>query len=219
VERYFSTSGAMGRAYWIGVNRTQSPNLYAYSNGDYLPQLPSQQPYAQWSWWFARAAAQLENSCVRAAADTTYERFIGDTSVPAQLTSMSYYVITGSSRRFGWTPVQCASPNPFVCEVPAGTFPCPSPPPAPPPQAPPPAMPAEPRLVTSACVPANNASFFCDDDAWCYSYRSTKLIFPKAQEACRCAGLQRCRLILETLHSGLPFGSHCSNPAGDHAAP
>jgi hypothetical protein len=188
VERYFSSSSTMGRAYWIGVNRTLAPNLYAYSDGGYLPQLPSAQPYAQWSWWFTRSAAQVDNNCVRASADMMYEQFIGDASLLAQLTSTSYYVTTGSSRRFGWTPVQCATPNPFVCEIPAGKFPCPSPPPGPPPDAPPPAIPGEPRAVTSACVPANNATFFCDGAAWCYGYRSEKLVFPKAQEACRCAG-------------------------------
>ena len=39
VERYFDTTRAMGLAYWIGVNRTASPNLYAYCDGDYVPQV------------------------------------------------------------------------------------------------------------------------------------------------------------------------------------
>jgi hypothetical protein len=29
----------MGLAYWIGVNRTASPNLYAYCDGGYVPQV------------------------------------------------------------------------------------------------------------------------------------------------------------------------------------
>ena len=39
VERYFTSTNVVGRAYWIGVNRTQAPNLYAYSDGTILPQV------------------------------------------------------------------------------------------------------------------------------------------------------------------------------------
>jgi hypothetical protein len=29
----------VGLAYWIGVNRTMAPNLYAYCDGGYVPQV------------------------------------------------------------------------------------------------------------------------------------------------------------------------------------
>jgi hypothetical protein len=174
----------LGRAYWLAVNRTASPNLYAYSDGGYLPQQASEQPYAHWSWWYPRAAGIQDNNCVRAAGDSAYEHFIGDTTIAAQLSDPAYFIITGSSRKYGWTPVQCASLNAYVCEIKVANMPCPSPPPTPPPDAPPPGTPLAPKVVNSACVPEPNATLFCSE-GWCYSYHSAGLIFPKAQEACR----------------------------------
>ena len=188
MERYFTGSNVVGRAYWIGVNRTLSPNLYAYVDGGYLPQHVSVQPYAHWSWYQPRIALLQDQNCVRARADSSFDTYVG--SNPADLTRASdiaNYIITGANRRFGWSGMLCSSPQQYVCQVPAASFACPFlPPPLAPayPPASPPDAPLQPGTSLGSCVPADNSSWACMG-RWCYSYSMAQLIFPKAQEACR----------------------------------
>jgi hypothetical protein len=194
LERYFAARGALVSAYWIGANRTLAPNLYALSDGGYLPQVPSERPdYAHWGWGQQRAAALMESNCARATADASYDIYLGDPASLAQLQDMRRYLLTGAGRKHGWLGTDCRSALPYVCEVPAASYPCKPLPPAPPPPAPtappqaPPAPPAAPSAPAApTCAPPSNASFFCAD-GWCYSYSRAPLIFPRAQEACRWA--------------------------------
>jgi hypothetical protein len=177
----------LNRAYWIGVNRTAAPNLYAYCDGSYVPQLVGEEPYAHWSWFHVRAKANSENNCARASPDVAFEFFTGSTSV--QMANESFYVVTGLNRRYGWTGVNCVSQLPYVCEVPAATYSCPEPMMLESPAAWPPLSPPEPPQASwSGCKPTSSATLYCSSSGTCYAYRTPGLIFPKAQEACRRLG-------------------------------
>jgi hypothetical protein len=73
-----------------------------WSSGRPPPQGPSQDPYAHWSWRHPGAAANLDNDCVRAMADSAYDTFIGnDSSSFSQASNMASYMTAGS-RKYGW---------------------------------------------------------------------------------------------------------------------
>jgi hypothetical protein len=184
-RRYFAAAGTLNKAYWIGVNRTTSPNLYAFCDGGYVPQLVSEEPYGHWSWFHFKAKANADNACARASPDVSFEYFFGNTSLAADMGNYSYYVVTGSSRKYGWTGINCVSQLPYMCELPAARFACPPPPspdePAWPPVSPPLAPPWD--GVVPQCSPSFNSTFFCHEGS-CYGYYGPR-VFPKAQEACR----------------------------------
>ncbi len=209
LERYLAGRGALAPAYWIGANRTLAPNLYAHCDGGYLPQAPSERPeYAHWGWGHGRAAALLDSNCARATSEAMYNVYLGDPAQPAQLQDMGRYLLTGAGRKYGWLGTNCRSALPYVCEFPSAAFPCKPPPPGTPPPLPPappvapPAPPSSPDAPPAPnCAPPSNASFFCHD-GWCYSYSSAPLIFPRAQEACRCASARQ-----QAAGAALPQGS------------
>ncbi len=112
------------------------------------PQVPSNSPYAHWSW--QQQAASLDNvaSCVAALRAQAYDHFLGNSSEPEHVINALQFQTSGSrDLKWAWLAQTCSQPQPYICQYAAGTVTCPppSPPPPPPPQPPSPPTPASAR--------------------------------------------------------------------------
>jgi hypothetical protein len=45
-----------------------------------------------------------------------------------QLSNMTFFTTSGSELKYGWAGASCLTQAAFMCETPAGSYPCPSPP-------------------------------------------------------------------------------------------
>jgi hypothetical protein len=134
-------------AFWIGLRRPAAGQPYALLDGTATSQTPSSDSaYAHWSRLQRQYAALAASHCVRAANDTAYDIYVGDSST-AQLGSAGYY-LQSSNSKFAWQGVDCNGVYQYVCELPAAAFSCPSPPAPLAPEPPPPPPPPSPEQVS-----------------------------------------------------------------------
>lgn len=70
-------------------------------------QVPSNVPYAHWAWNFTTASLDSSKNCVAAAASDTYDWWLGNSSISAQVKNSSFYQTTATSdSKYGWWVAQ-----------------------------------------------------------------------------------------------------------------
>jgi hypothetical protein len=79
-------------------------------------------------------------SCGMALALLSYDLFIGSASLTEHQANVSYYTRDPATSKYGWAGTSCQALAPFICEVEAQSYPCPSPPS-------PPSQPDEPEML------------------------------------------------------------------------
>ena len=102
-------------------------------------QMPSNDPaYAHWSYKHYNASLVPGNDCAMGYKDEGYDHFLGNSSSEIDAGNSSLFSGGTADVTHGWRAVQCEEQAPYICEIPADSFPCPPPsPPAPPPPMPP----------------------------------------------------------------------------------
>jgi hypothetical protein len=79
-------------------------------------------------------------NCGMASALLSHDLFIGNASLTEQQANISYYTREPATSKYGWAGASCLTLAPFICEMEAQSYPCPSPPS-------PPAMPDGPEML------------------------------------------------------------------------
>ncbi len=185
VEAYFGNWTTLSRNYWHGVRRPAAGANFTFLKGGPLQQVPSESPYAHWSYNQPLFAAKAGYHCGAAFANERYSIYNGSGMAAAQLVQPGNYVPNNTHlvpSTYGWAGFDCNATMRFVCMILAANFPM-SPPPSPPADPPYPPSPPSPPLPPN-CAPEGNATFFCLDIGLCYSYNRAFVTQPAARRYC-----------------------------------